>query len=88
MLNMESIRGADGSITLRMSEDEAVVLHLKIAWSEFEADLEAIDLDQPVDQKVFSDVQQVLAPLIPGLGTEDYQARIDRAYAAIDPKPY
>lgn len=78
----------DGSVTLRLSEDEAVVLHVKIAYAEFADDLDHIELSEPVDQKVFSDVQQALAPLIPDLGTEAYGARVERAYAAIDPKPY
>lgn len=73
MPTMEGTREANGSITLRMSEDEAVVLHMKIADSEFEADLEEIKLDRPVDQKVFSDAEQSLAALIPSLGTDAYQ---------------
>jgi hypothetical protein len=88
MKRMESRQEADGSITVRMSEAEAVVLHLKIADSEFENALEEIGLALAVDQKVFSDVQQALAPLIPGLGTTSYQQAIDEAYAAIDPSPY
>ena len=46
------------------------------------------ELRKPVEQKVFSDVQQALMPLIPALGTDDYQGTVDRAYEAIDPKPY
>jgi hypothetical protein len=85
---MEAVRSDDGSVTLRMTEEEAVILHVKIADSEFASDLEEIELRVPVEQKVFSDVQQALAPLIPGLGTDRYQHFVAGAYAATDPGPF
>lgn len=81
-------REPDGTISVRMSEAEAVVLHEKIAFSEFADNLAHIDLAEPVEQKVFSDVQQALAPLIPDLGTDAYGVRVQGAYASIDPGPY
>ncbi|GAB2498962.1 hypothetical protein [Nocardiopsis aegyptia] len=78
----------DGSVTLSMSQAEATVLHELIAWAEFAEDLTSIEPDGPVEQKVLSDVQTTLAPLIPGLGTDRYQAEFDRAHAAIDPGPF
>lgn len=81
-------REPDGTISLRMSEAEAVVLHEKVAMAEFADDLELIDLSEPVEKKVFSDVQQALAPLIPDLGTDAYGGRVEGAYASIDPEPY
>src|SRR6266487_2196873 len=83
---MEGLQDPDGSVTLRISQAEAVELHQAIAGTEFE--LAEIELRQPVEQKVFSDVQQALVSLIPGLGTDEYQATVDRAYAEIDPTPY
>lgn len=71
-----------------MSEDEAIVLHVTIAVAEFETGLNEVDLQESVAQKVLSDLQQALAPLIPGLGTEIYQAHVDRAFGAIDPEPF
>ncbi|SEF12078.1 hypothetical protein [Jiangella alba] len=85
---MEAVRGSDRHITLRMSEAEAVVLHEVIAFSDFAHDLEVIELDRPVEQKVLSEVQRALNPLIPGLGQDTYVAELDRAYSAIDPTPY
>ena len=85
---METSRQPDGTLVLRMTEAEAVVLHFRIALSEFEDDLDGIELPEPVDKKVFSDVQQSLAQWIPGLGTDEYQRVIDSAYVAIDPSPY
>ncbi|GIF67447.1 hypothetical protein Ais01nite_54820 [Asanoa ishikariensis] len=82
---MEALEGSIGTVTLRMSQAEAVVLHEAIARAEFANDLGEIEL-QPVEQKVFSAVQQTLAPLIAGLGTDGYQGTLDRAYTAIDPK--
>lgn len=85
---METSREPDGTLVLRMTEAEAVVLHLRIALSEFEDDLDEIELPLPADKKVFSDVQQSLVRWIPGLGTDEYQRVIDSAYAAINPAPY
>lgn len=88
MPSMKCTRETDGTIILRLSEEEAVVLHEKIAYSEFADDLDNIELSEPVEQKVFSDIQQALAPLIPDLGTDAYGARVERAYAAIGTMPY
>lgn len=85
---MEAVRGSDGRFTLRMSEAEAVVLHEVIAFSEFAHELEVIELDRPVERKVLSGVQTTLAPLIPGLGGDEYKAVLDRAWSSIDPAPY
>lgn len=85
---MECQREPDGTFILRFSEAEAMVLHEKIAHAEFADDLESTDLAEPVAQKVFSDVQQSLAPLIPGLGTDTYGSLVDGAFASIDPGPY
>ncbi|MEE2052425.1 hypothetical protein [Nocardiopsis tropica] len=75
-------------MTLSMSQAEATVLHELIAGAESENALTSIELAGPVDQKVLSDVQQALAPLVPGLGADGHQAEVDRAYAAIDPGPF
>lgn len=85
---MEASRESDGAVTLRLSEDEAVVLHAAIATAEFENELDAIELREPVERKVLSDVQQSLSVLIPGLGTDEYGSTVERSYAAIDPRPY
>lgn len=71
-----------------MSHSEAVVLHEAIAFSEWGNDMREIELRRPVEQKVFSDVQQALVPLIPGLGTEEYGDTVTQAIAQIDPTPY
>jgi hypothetical protein len=85
---MEAHQGSDGRISLHMSEAEAVVLHQVIAYSEWSNELDAIELREPVERKVVSDVQQSLDPLIPGLGTKGYQQTVTRAYSAIDSKPF
>ena len=85
---VEASRENDGTVTLRMSQWEAVVLHEAIAFSEWGNDLSNIELRQPVEQKVFAEVQHALVPHIPGLGTDGYQATIDAAYVAIDPEPF
>jgi len=85
---MRATDAPDRFVTLSMSQAEATVLHELIARAEFANDLTTIELAHPVDQKVLSDVQQALAPLIPGLGTDRYQAEINRAYLAIDPGPF
>ncbi|WP_017597524.1 hypothetical protein [Nocardiopsis lucentensis] len=85
---MRATDAPDGSVTLGMSQAEAAVLHELIAFAEFAHDLTSIESERPVEQKVLSDVQQALAPLIPGLGTDDYQTVMNRAYAAIDPGPF
>ncbi|MGQ4271827.1 hypothetical protein [Nocardiopsis changdeensis] len=84
---MRAADAPDGSVTLSMSQAEATVLHELIAFAEFANDLTSIEPERPVEQKVLSDVQQALAPLIRGLGTEGYGAALDRAFAAIDPGP-
>ncbi|MFD6098100.1 hypothetical protein ACFVWN_24400 [Nocardiopsis flavescens] len=85
---MRATDAPDGSVSLGMSRAEATVLHELIAFAEFAHDLTEIAPERPVEQKVLSDVQQALAPLIPGLGTAGYQAALDRAYAAVDPGPF
>lgn len=70
-----------------MSEAEAVVLHEVIAFSEWSTELDEIELRNPVERKVVSDVQQSLAPLIPELGTDAYQGTVKAAYSAIDSTP-
>jgi len=67
-----------------MSEAEAVVLHEVIAFSEWSNELDAIELREPAARKALSAVQQTLAPLIPGLGTDLYQRTVADAHAAID----
>ena len=84
---MEASSEVDGTVTVRMSLAEAVVLHRRIALAEWSDDLSDIDLQEPVEQRVFSDVQQALAPRIRGLGTEACQATVDGAHSAIDPRP-
>jgi hypothetical protein len=73
---------------LRMSEAEAVVLHEAIAFSKWRNYLAEIELRQPVEQKVFSEIQQALMPLIPDLGSDSYKGKRDHAHRAIDPEPY
>lgn len=85
---MQATDAADGSVTLSMSQAEATVLHLLIASAEFDNDLTAVLLSRPVDQKVLSDVQQALAPIIRGLGTDGYPAEVNNVYSAIDPGPF
>ena len=84
---MEATSTGDG-VTLSLTVAEAVVVHGLIATSEFAEELDVIELPEQVDKKVMSDIQQVLAPLIPRLGTDGYQATVDAAYAAIDAGPY
>ena len=85
---MEASRTSDGTVHLLLTEAEAVVLHEAIATAEFAEDLEAVALGEPVEKKVFSDVQQALAPLVPDLGTDRYGLTVQGAYASIDPSPY
>ena len=85
---MEASRDSDGTVTVRMSHSEAVVLHEAIAFSEWGNGLCEIELRQPVEQRVFSDVQQALVPLIPELGTDKYGDAVAQAIAQIDPAPY
>lgn len=85
---MEASVTRGGVVALSMSISEAVVLHSLIATSEFAEDLEVIDLPEPVDRKVMSDVQQALDPLIPALGTDGYGSKVKQAYEAIDPGPF
>jgi hypothetical protein len=59
---MEASSEVDGTVTVRMSLAESVVLHERIALAEWSNDLSDIDLQEPVEQKVFSDVQQALGP--------------------------
>jgi hypothetical protein len=85
---VEALRKPDGQITLTMSEAEAVVLHEVIAFSEWSNELDAIELREPTERKTLSEVQQALAPLIPGLGTDAYQRTVAAAQAAIDSSPF
>lgn len=85
---VESHREPDGRITLSMSEAEAVVLHQVIAFAEWSNELDEIELREPVERKVLSDVQQTLDPRIPGLGTDTYQRTVDAAYSVIDSSPF
>jgi hypothetical protein len=71
-----------------MSQAEYVILHQVIAFSEWSNELDSIELREPVERKVVSDVQQTLDPFIPGLGTDAYQSTVDAAYAAIDSRPF
>ena len=82
------ITRSDGTVTVRMSHPEAVVLHEAIAFSEWGNDLREIELGTPVEQKVFSEVQQALVPLMPELGTDGYGDAVAQAMAQIDPTPY
>ena len=85
---MEASRQPDGTISLSLTEAEAVVLHAAIATAEFAENLETVELGEPVEKKVFSDVQQALAPIVPDLGTDRYGVAVRGAYASIDPSPY
>lgn len=85
---MEASTQADGTVSLVLTEAEAVVLHEAIAAAEFADDLSTVELAEPVEKKVFSDVQQALAPLVPDLGTDRYGSTVKGAYASIDPSPY
>ncbi len=68
-----------GEIVLRMSADEATVLYECIAFSEWAEDLTVVELASKVEQRVFSDVQQSLSPLVPGLGTASYGTHLKLA---------
>lgn len=85
---MEASRQSDGTVSLLLTEAEAVVLHATIATAEFAEELDGIELGEPVEKKVFSDVQQALAPLVPDLGTDRYGVTVQGAYASINPSPY
>jgi len=85
---MEARKQADGKVSLLLTEAEAVVLHAAIATAEFAEDLDIVELGEPVEKKVFSEVQQALAPLVPDLGTDRYGVTVQGAYASIDPSPY
>jgi hypothetical protein len=76
---MKAISAADGWITVRMSQSDATVLHELFASAEFNNDLTLVELSRPVEQKVVSEPQQALAPLILGLGSDAYGAEVDRA---------
>lgn len=83
---MEASRHPDGTVSLRLTE--AVVLHATIATAEFADDLDTVELSKRVEKKIFPDVQQALAPLVPDLGTDRYGLTMQGAYASIDPSPY
>lgn len=85
---MDAFLEPNGTVTLAMSLNEAVVVHELIAFAEWADDLEAIELSEPVAKRVMSDVQQALAPLISTLGTDRYGSTVKRAYAEIDPGPF
>ncbi len=85
---MDASKQPDGTVALSLTVAEAVVLHAAIATAEFAEDLDTVELGEPVEKKVFSDVQQALAPLIPDLGTDRYGVTVQGAYASIDPSPY
>lgn len=61
-----------GLVVLTMTMDEALIVHERIAFAEFSADLQEVELPEAVHQAVFSDVQQSLRSLIPTLGTSQY----------------
>jgi len=71
-----------------MAYAEAVVLHEVVAFSEWSNELTGIELREPVERKVVSDVQQSLAPLIPELGTGEYGTAVRRAQSQVDPTPF
>ncbi|OIQ79532.1 hypothetical protein GALL_387220 [mine drainage metagenome] len=81
-------REPDGGVSLRMSYAEAVVLHEVVAFSEWSNGLTEIELREPVERKVVSDVQQSLAPLIPELGTGEYGPSVRHAQSQVDPTPF
>lgn len=85
---MEARRQPDGTVSLDLTEAEAVVLHAAIATAEFADELDTVELGEPAEKKVFSDVQLALASLVPDLGTDRYGATVRSAYASIDPSPY
>jgi hypothetical protein len=85
---VEASRQAGGTVALFLTEAGAVVLHEAIASAEFADDLDNVALGEPVEKKVFSDVQQALAPLVPDLGTDRYGVTVQGTYASIDPSPY
>lgn len=85
---MEAASKPDGGVSLSLTLEEATVVHELIAFAEFADDLGTIELRHPVDKKVMSDIQQALAPLIPGLGTDQYQTALDRAYATVPSGPF
>ena len=85
---MDASKQPDGTVALSLTVAEAVVLHAAIATAEFAEDLDTVELGEPVEKKVFSDVQQALAPLVPDLGTDHYGVTVRGAYASIDPSPY
>lgn len=82
---MRATDAPDGSVTLGMSQAQATVLHELIAFAEFAYDLTSIEAERPVEQKVLSDIQRALAPLmLPELDAHGYDAVMHRAHAAID----
>lgn len=85
MTHVDARQDPSGRIILAVSQEDAIILHEAIAHAEFANDLAGFQLREPVEQNVFSDLQQALAPLIPGLGTPTYQNELGKASAAIDP---
>lgn len=85
---MEADRDVDGGVILRLSYAEAVVLHEAVAFSEWSNDLAEIELREPVERKVLSDIQQSLGLLIPELGTGQYHDAVRRAQSEVDTGPF
>jgi len=68
-----------GEVQLWLSQDEAITLHELIARAEWASELEVLEFDDEAERKVLSRLQQALAPLIPGLGTQEYGASVRHA---------
>jgi hypothetical protein len=76
---MKAVLNDAGLMVLTMTMDEAVVIHERIASSEWSDDLLRIELPDVVHRAVFSDVQQQVRHLLPTLGTDRYGATVREA---------
>lgn len=70
----------DGAVTLSMSRAELIGLREAIAFADFLGDLPA---RSDAEVKVLGDFIRMADPLVPGLGTDDYEKTVNAAWREI-----
>lgn len=81
IVSVHSERELSGRVVLSMTYAEAVVVREAIAFADFAGDLPSRD---PAEVEALSALLVSLDDLIPELGSVDYEAVVNRAWAEIN----
>lgn len=81
---MDDVQPVDGLLVLRLSVDEAVVLHEALSRAEAMEDLRWVELGSGAERRVASALMLALRAGVPNLGTDAYGSTVAASTARID----